>query len=210
MDGKTIDQNPMQMPTWSLGMAMAWIACRDIASADELWRDGLEAAWFSDEELTPNRAFKDAETTLKNALEGGSIAATGLHNGERAELTKLQWQDAKITFDWEERHTHRTNGEPGLEHRATVASGARFTGLRVNRADVLALWPTKQAEETPGKRRRGPKSNKLGEVETAMIAYNAAHGDLVRMGEEEMKTEFGASRDTCRKARARVLGSVGN
>ncbi|MFB6449052.1 hypothetical protein [Bradyrhizobium tunisiense] len=205
MDGKAIDQDPMQMPTWSLGMAMAWIACRDIGSALELWRHGLEDAWFADEDLTPNRAFLDAETTLRNALEEGSIVATGLHNGERAELTKLEWQDAKITFGWEEKQAYWTNAESGLQHRVTNAAGAMFTGLRVNRADVLALWPANQAQQASGKRSTGPKPVKREAVEIKMIAYNNAHGDLKSMGEEEMKARFGASRDTCRKARLNVL-----
>lgn len=210
MDGKRIDQDPMQMPTWSLGMAMAWIACRDIDGASELWRGGLEGAWFDDEDLAPNRAFRHAETTLRSALESGSIAATGLYNGERAELTKLQWQDATITFGWEDKQAYRINGEPSLEHRATDAAGATFTGLRVNRADVLALWPAKQVAQPLGKRRPGPKPNKLEAVQKEMVAYNDAHGDLRGMGEEEMREKFGASRDTCRKARALVLGSVAN
>jgi len=205
MDGKPIDQDPMQMPTWSLGMAIAWIACRDIGSASELWQEGLEGAWFADDDLAPDRAFVGAETTLKNALEDGSMVATGVHNGERAELTKLQWQDAKITFGWEEKQAYRTNVEPGLEHRMTDAAGTMFTGLRVNRADVLALWPAKQTEQPLGKR-RGPKTNKLEAVEKEMAAYNAAHGDLRSMGQEEMRSRFGASRETCCKARDRVLG----
>jgi len=207
MDGKRIDQDPMQMPTWSLGMAMAWIACREIKGASDLWREGLEAAWFADEDLAPNRAFRHAETTLRSALESGSIAATGLHHGQRAELTKLQWQDATITFGWEEKQAYRANGEPSLEHRATDAAGTTFTAIRVNRADVLTLWPAKQVEQPLGKR-RGPKTNKVGAVEEAMAAYNAAHGDLRSMGQEEMRTRFNASRETCCKARDRVLGLV--
>ena len=66
MDGKKIDQDPMQMPSWSLGMAMAWIAHRDIEDASELWETSLEAALFEeDDETGLNRSFSDAERALK-------------------------------------------------------------------------------------------------------------------------------------------------
>lgn len=201
MDGKKINQNPMQMPTWSLGMAMAWIACREISSASELWRAGLESAWFTDENLSPNHAFLDAETTLKNALVEGSIVATGLLGGERVGVPVLAWEDMEISYGFA--------SDDSLMHRATNAAGAMYTDLRVNRTDILGRWPADQAL-VPGKRRRGRKAEKLEEVKRNMAEYNNAHGDLATMKETAMEEQFKASRDTCRKARDQVLGVVAN
>lgn len=201
MDGKRIDQDPMQMPMWPLGMAIAWIACREINGASALWREGLESAWFADENLTPNRSFLDAETTLRNALVDGTITATGLLERERIAVPVLAWEDMKISYGFAD--------DDSLMHRATDAAGAMYTELRVNRSDVLNLWPS-NAQLTNTSRQRGPKPNKLEAVKQAMSEYNTTHGDLGGMKEAAMEARFGASRDTCRKARAQVLGSVAN
>ncbi len=171
MDGKMIDQDPMRMPTWSLGMAMAWIACREIEGASELWSYGLESAWFEDENISLNRAFLDAETVLKNALEDGSMAATGLLDGQRIVVPTLHWVDMQITYGWEDKQPYRSNEEPGLTHRATTQSGATYTDLRVNRVDVLQHWPAKQTTSS-GKRDRGPKPVVLETVKKKMVEYN--------------------------------------
>ena len=201
MDGKRIDQDPMQMPTWPLGMAMAWIACREVEGASQLWREGLEGAWFADEDLAPNRSFLDAETALRNALVDGTITATGLLDSERITVPILAWEDMKISYGFA--------ADDSLMHRATNAAGAMYTELRLNRSDVLKLWPA-NAQLASTSRRRGPKPNKLEAVKIAMAEYNSTHGDLDGMKEAAMEARFGASRDTCRKARAQVLGSVAN
>ncbi|MET4794674.1 hypothetical protein ABIF64_006852 [Bradyrhizobium japonicum] len=201
MDGKRINQDPMQMPTWPLGMAMAWIACRETSGASEIWRSSLEAALLDEAELKANQPFLEAEKTLINALNDGVIAATGLLEGQRIAVPQLQWEDMKISYGFA--------ADDSLMHRATNAAGAMYTELRVNRSDILALWPAMTAVVTTD-RRRGPKGGKLDAVKTAMIDYNNTHGDLASMKEAVMEARFGASRDTCRKARDQVLGSVAN
>lgn len=209
MDGKWIDQDPMQMSVWSLGMAMAWIAHRCIDGASDLWQSSLEGALFGeDDALRTNRPFMEAQTALKNALEGDVVSASGLSpDGTRVTIPAREWIDLQFTYGWEDKHPHRMNEEPGLVHRASRAGAIAYTELRVSRADILKRWPAEQAA-APDTRRRGPVTAKREAVKSAMAEYNSAHGDLGTMKEEAMAARFGASRDTCRKAREELLGMV--
>lgn len=216
MDGKKIDQDPMQMPTWSLGMAMAWIARREVEGATELWQEGLGAALLGEDGKTTwtpsktpgwlrrsgvNSEFLEAETALKNALTEGSVSATALlPDGTRIAVPSLEWEDMEFSYG--------IDADGDLMHRGTNKAGAMYTELRVKREDILAKWQAKQV--APTDRRRGPKGGKLEAVKKKMIAYNNAHGDLASMKEVEMEAHFGASRDWCRRARRDVLGFADN
>lgn len=94
-------------------------------------------------------------------------------------------------------------------------------GVHVSREDVEDLWPrnspappsnenerlkpTKVINLSPD-RPRGPAPSKRESIKAAMRSMSRA--DLTAMKEEAMAADFGASRDTCRKARMEVLSEI--
>ncbi|MGZ7868255.1 hypothetical protein ACXR8U_21685 [Methylobacterium radiotolerans] len=94
-------------------------------------------------------------------------------------------------------------------------------GVHVSREDVEELWPKKlltapsneNERARPAKvvsskpdRPRGPPPSKRESIKAAM--RNMSRADLRSMKEEAMAVDFGASRDTCRKAREEVLSEI--
>lgn len=202
MDGKKLDQDPMQMPSWSMGMACVWIVNRTPGAACRLWSSALEDALLNNDDRA-NNAIQGARTELINALTLGDVQATGmLPIGQRVSIPALEWEDMILSYDLRD--------DEGLVHRAESAGANLYTDIRVDRAAILARWPEQDhpsATVLPFKatsRRRGPKPTKRLKVIEAMRAF----GDmavLATMKEEAMAVTFSASRETCRLARQTVL-----
>lgn len=200
MDGRKLDQDPMQMPSWSIGMACVWIVYR---APRRIWR--LDDAFY-DESLNSIESFDVARTELQNALVVGDLSATGLlANGVRQPIPALEWED--MTLDYELRQ------DEGLVHRAHAASGNTYRDIRVSREPVLARWPATsqssadilQFSQSP--RRRGPQPLKRQEVAEAMRTFENKK-ELAEMKEEALAATFSASRETCRIARQIVLSEL--
>ena len=136
---------------------------------------------------------------LIHELAAGGIQATGLSGGQRVPIQPLEWEDIKLTYE--------DRGDDGLVHRAHNTAGVVYTRILVSRPDVQKRWP-KQKERTadvlssPAK--RGPKQRVIQRVKEKMVNRNDMD-DLKSMTEEAMAATFGASRDTCRRARREVL-----
>lgn len=200
MDGKSIDQDPMQMPSWSIGMACVWIVTRSPTSAGRLWNEGFETV-LTTSDGEPNTAIQDARVILINALISGAITSSGrCANGSRAAIPALEWEDMALTY--------RLDDTDGLSHCATSATGIVYNDIRLPRLDILKLWPEKSRPEiahTPV--RRGPKTGVLNRVKKEMADRNDID-DLKVMTEETMAEIFKASRDTCRRARDEILSEL--
>ncbi|MGB3445210.1 MAG: hypothetical protein WBA48_00750 [Xanthobacteraceae bacterium] len=202
MDGKPIDQDPMQMPSWSIGMACVWIVNPSPKAAERLWNGSLEDALL-DADDEENAEIQNARATLINVLTSGAVAASGLcADGTRAPIPALEWEDMTWGYDLRD--------SEGLVHLATSATGAVYTDIRLSRTDILKLWPEQKertADVLPFSNRRGPKTGVLERVKAAMVSRSDMD-DLRSMTEEVMATTFDASRDTCRRARNEVLSEL--
>jgi hypothetical protein len=187
------------MPSWSIGMACVWIINPSPKAAERLWNVGFEDALL-DADDGANIEIQNARATLINALSSGAIAASGLcANGARIPIPALEWEDMTLGYDLRD--------DEGLVHRATSASGVAYTNIRLSQPDILKLWPersTHPAAILSFSAKRGPKTGVLERVKAAMVRHNDID-DLRSMTEEVMATTFGASRDTCRRARNEVL-----
>lgn len=81
-------------------------------------------------------------------------------------------------------------------------------GVLVSAADIERLWPapkprlatSRRTNVTTLPRKRGPKAATFDRVLNAMRA-SGGYANVQEWTEEAMKAEFGASRETCRKAR---------
>lgn len=135
MDGKAIDQDPMKMQWWSIGMASIWIVNPTPKGSDRLWKMGLEDALLgADDE--PNIKIQDARLSLVNAMLAGAVEATGLVEGKRIPIPALEWEDMDFFYDF--------RSDEGLVHRAVAASGVSYTDVRVSRAALLDIWPPEE------------------------------------------------------------------
>ncbi len=133
MDGKRLDQDPMQMPSWSMGMACVWIVNRTPEASGRLWNGTLDGALY-DDDFNSNERYQAALVDLRNALALGTIQATGLlTNGQRIPIPSLEWED--MTLDYELRE-----GD-GLVHRATSTGGNLYTNIRIDRQAIVERWP---------------------------------------------------------------------
>ncbi len=152
MDGKKLDQDPMQMPSWSIGMACVWIVNRTSEASGRLWEGSLEDALLNHDD-SPNDEIQNARTELINALTTGDVQATGLlPNGQRAPIPALEWEDMTFSYD--------LRNDDGLVQRATSADGSLYTYIRLGRQAVLERWPAEASRTAdvitfPACRRRG-------------------------------------------------------
>lgn len=199
MDGKPIDRDPMQMPSWSIGMACVWIINPSPKAAERLWSVGFEDALL-DADDGANVEIQNARATLINALSSGAIAASGLcADGARIPIPALEWEDMTLGYDLRD--------DEGLVHRATSTSGAVYTNIRLSKPDILRLWPeadTRTATVLSFSKKRGPKTGVFERVKAEMLSRNDID-DLRGMKEAVMETTFKASRETCRRARNEIL-----
>jgi hypothetical protein len=163
-----------------------------------------------DEEVTGivDRAQKRACEMLKKELFDGTIGARGPISGpDDTEIDRSFWRFVELFPD-------------GTAFN--MSSMKKLPWVEINAEDVIRKWPeTKneaaaaaepnaQAGETlttrvRGKRRpRGPRAAQMPRVVAEMRASDQFHR-LDDMTEVEMESLFKASRDTCRKARNRVI-----
>lgn len=140
MDGKKLDQDPMQMPSWSMGMACVWIINRTPEAAGRLWSSTLEDALLNHDD-SPNDEIQNARTELINALMAGDVQATGLlPNGQRISIPSLEWEDMTFSYDLRD--------SEGLVHRAASAGGNLYTDIRLGRQAVVERWPQQDRAAT--------------------------------------------------------------
>ena len=161
MDGKNISQNPMDMPSWSIGMACVWIANRSPEAATRLWNNGLLDAWM-DLDGNANEAVQDAREVLQNALTDGTVSATGIApSGQREPITELEWEDIEFAYDLED--------DGDLVHLGHNSSGKVYRNILVSKDDVVKKWPQeKRAPATilPFRGKTGPRTGKLALVKS--------------------------------------------
>lgn len=171
-DGILIDEDPMQMPLWSIGMAMVWIAYRSPGKMREICSTPLEVLLLSYGDGTPAEVIA-ARHALLGALATGAIAATGRPaSGRRREIDNLEWADLQLFFD---------DREAGLEYRAfgqeRDGSGrprdASYCDLRIERNQVTNhVWrqPSDRISPTEDKLRVQPvlQTTSIMEVEVPM------------------------------------------
>jgi hypothetical protein len=89
------------------------------------------------------------------------------------------------------------------------------TAVTVRRADILKVWgpaanePAAKGGADAGRRKRGPRPALANRIEQRMLddlkSGHVSRDDLAGWTEEALKAEYGASRDTCRKARKAAL-----
>lgn len=80
----------------------------------------------------------------------------------------------------------------------------RWCDLSLSEDDVRRLWPIKRPPAV-GKK-RGPKMPQLERVKAEM--HLLPRDELVALKEAALEAKFGASRDTCRRARNEVLSEI--
>jgi hypothetical protein len=161
-----------------------------------------------------------AKDELWDRLIKGDVPATGLPHGRepRVEITKIEWIDLRIPGDAKVKSERRAFYHPSAmdsymrlqeddavfdcSDRVRSDQGATYCGVCIARKDILKLWPAANAGRR-GRKKRGPKPLQLSRVTSEMQKKTPT--ELEEMKEEEMAQTFGASRDTCRKARNEVL-----
>jgi hypothetical protein len=133
---------------------------------------------------------------------------------ERFFKSKRQLEEVQELLRLLDKYGYQPKGPEHLERldpgddREKVREARR---LAVQPAPVTGsnVFPMKQDQKsTPARdvvRRRGPKPYRRSCVKNDMLAHLDAGRDLSAMSEKQMEAEYGASRDTCRKARKEAL-----
>jgi len=127
---------------WSLPLAVAWIATRRsdmmeaVALRSEFW--GERVAWEPAEaEWTLDLAT--AREHLEAALIQGAIEARGKRGpfDRRSAIAPLEWEDLAVAF---------ADGSMAQERGLRGLAPPTWSEIRLNRDDVLMLWPATAAE----------------------------------------------------------------
>jgi hypothetical protein len=157
------------------------------ALSDGLW----PLKWLQDRRDPPPFGYSACPTPTDDPPRGRSWSTA-----------KINWKTGRVRDDWDAY-------EPG-----------KWRVLLIHRGIVTHLWPphssTKEDSPKPGKAlpsfvagKRGPKPELSERVKDAMRTGLREHkitaSDLRNMKEEELAEHYGASRDTCRKARKVIL-----
>lgn len=84
------------------------------------------------------------------------------------------------------------------------------TGVTIGRADILKVWgPAAKDDAKVAPTKRGPRPALAQSIERRMLddlqSGRVSRDDFVGWTEEALKAQYGASRDTCRKARHAAL-----
>ncbi|UGY23576.1 hypothetical protein HU675_0037410 [Bradyrhizobium septentrionale] len=114
------------------------------------------------------------------------------------------WDTCEADFANNTAHARWSNTELG-QIGDSQPFKALVEGVIVQTADVERLWPhppPPPSQNSRGGRRRGPEPVKLQQIMEDMRRFGVAK--VRRMKEEAMAAQFGASRDTCRKAIKRL------
>jgi hypothetical protein len=172
---------------------------------DDAWLAGALGAHLALERLgkkrAPNRSF------LSKALEKGRGNASGsLAQGNALQPVPPPIRERLIKLADNPNAAHLIPSslraflfppiEPEVEVIAASAPNESIAQERIATSPPEAIM-----------RRRGPRPSKLPGVIEAMRAGDQFHR-LAEMTEVEMETRFSASRDTCRKARNRLLSEA--
>lgn len=82
-------------------------------------------------------------------------------------------------------------------------------GVTLRRADIERIWGPAEAAPAAAPRKRGPRPALAQGVERRMLddlqSGHVTREELAGWTEEALKAQYGASRDTCRKARKAAL-----
>jgi hypothetical protein len=161
---------------------------------------------------------------MRDGLCLGKLVAFYKHGNDRTEFESGFWEreDAIAAF-WTGRAPWPYPDVPiwfrqeqleqflGLVSKDDSPACTQAAGLEKPLTATSAEEPTATSAEEPEDlhssrivRRRGPRPEKLLQVKAAMIAHGNM-SDLADMTEPAMEAQFGASRDTCRRARNAVL-----
>lgn len=154
------------------------------------------------------------------SISGLSLDARGREDrltmipSEFWERAAVIWNDGDGARNWA--RLLPTSGDAQAGAQLDASRIYDVTGIHVLRADLLKLWPAVSDRPAPmttsGKsagapepaaRKRGPKSAVGERVKAEMRTLPPS--ELKGLKEAAMAVMFGASRDTCRKARDEVL-----
>lgn len=168
-----------------------------------------------------DEAVDRAVSLLLAALKTKAITADGIFRGEdflRAIPHRYFRYVSKFPPDGDDLFA-TTSGRPRLFWNASLEEGHANRFLKfvdtiliddvaIERDAMVKLWPrdTNLFSVAAATAKRGRKPVKINAVMAAMIAQINEGYDLTAATEEEMSALFGASRDTCRNARIRIVG----
>lgn len=140
-DGIAIGRDPMGLPVWSFGMAVAWIMCRSSQAATEYWNGPLDVALVY---TAPGAMiFEAAQAELVQRLALGSLTATA--TDEQGDIQELG------AHEWRHLTPQPAGGNNGLKIRlwrpGGGIGGTAYHDVRLLRDDVLAVWPETRNDE---------------------------------------------------------------
>lgn len=226
--------DPMKAEHWTLWQALAWALHGDadkVRECTDFWEQKGPTAPVEGAALRPfrriweeidgfNKPVTDCWHKLWIALESGKVRSSGVANGQRVELADLEWPSLRPAVS----HTISQDGllVPVADRPQLYRDGAEFwrmSGNRpqraepafrdvwVRRTEVMKEFPPPVTSRASGSadRIRGRRPIKTPAVEAAMRQMDPKRLD--EMKEEEMATEFGAVRSTCRAVRDKVLAN---
>jgi hypothetical protein len=117
---------------------------------------------------------------------------------------KIRWKTGKVRDDWSEHQDGKWRVL--LIHRLSVEKHWPFPTVPHNAEHI---GPESEKAVNLSRRRRGRPAELTSEITKKMrgdlVEKRVTPGKLRGMKEEELKAKYGASRDTCRKARETVL-----
>ncbi|SFJ61429.1 hypothetical protein [Aerobium aerolatum] len=142
-DSIVMDQDPMGMSQWSLGIAMLWITYRS-AERMRMRVGNLDMLLVSDGAGTP-REVTAARRDLLNAMQDGRVVATatpisGINDGRvfrerHRETSATEWKPLDSQRIW------TLQDRDGMRHLVWLGGDQYFDDVRVNRASVMNEWP---------------------------------------------------------------------
>ena len=182
------------------------------------------------EHVTAAVGGKDiAEERIKSKLILGRIKAVAAHYADSA--SQATWRlnvalpPGRFPFFWRAATIDWSNSTVTMDGDYRDFTGSlqeefdfppRAEGVQLSAVDVLREWPalnppallpeppSQATNRVPG--RRGPEPQVLQRVLAEMASYDAL--ELRELKEVAMEKLFGASRDTCRRARDIVLSKI--
>lgn len=145
-DGVPLDQDPMELPHWSIGITLAWIISRSPQWMKDLRNLSVAVLETSVDYSGP---LSEAKGALLHALRAGELKASGKPSGQsRCEIDPMEWLDLTFQYELVEgnmvllavKHDREASGK---------WSATAYTDIRINRTAVTQREWKLRSDHTP-------------------------------------------------------------
>jgi hypothetical protein len=145
-DGVPLDQDPMELPHWSIGITLAWIISRSPQWMKDLRNLSVAVLETSVDYSGP---LSEAKGALLHALRAGELKASGKPSGQsRCEIDPMEWLDLTFQYELVEgnmvllavKHDREASGK---------WSATAYTDIRINRTAVTQREWKLRSDRTP-------------------------------------------------------------